>query len=195
MNQINQFFDEQSHAIAVDSREAANRAARELAEDVQRQIRRNFNNPSAAFSKGVKVFEEDNAATRFGSEASYPKAVASYVRLSPILSVHAEETNLRGSPNLWILLPDGQRLGFKRIGKGFSWNDLKRRFGTRLSFVAVESGHVVLFRSSLGVKPIYKIQSSVTTKQRIEFYEKAEEIADREGFTFERKGRSAKFNH
>jgi hypothetical protein len=180
MSQINQFFDQETKAIAVDSRATANRLAVELQQDVFRQIRRNFNNPSAAFSRGVKVYEFENA---------------SYVRLSPILSVHAEETKLRGSPNLWILLPDGQRLGFKRIGKGFSWSDLKRRYGTRLSFVAVDDGHVVLFRSDQGVKPIYKIQSQVTTKQRIEFYEKGEEIAHREGLDYERDGRSAKFKH
>lgn len=177
---VRNFFDEEITAIAVDSRKAANRAARELADDVQRQIRRNFSNPSAAFSKGVKVHEFE---------------FASYVTLSPILSVHAEETKLDGKPNLFILLPDGKRLGFSRIGKGFSWDDLKRRFATRLSFVRVDDGTVVLFRSEQGVKPIYKIQSSVTTKQRIEFYERAEAIAEREGFTYERKGRSAKFNH
>ena len=186
MSQINQFFNEHSIAIAVDSRAIASRLAVELQEDVFRQIRRNFSNPSAAFSRGVKVHEFETA---------------SYVTLSPILSVHAESPltprnsggtkgGIKGSPNLWILLPDGQRLGFKRIGKGFSWSDLKRRFGTRLSFVSVDDGSVVLFRSDQGVKPIYKIQSSVTTKQRIEFYEKAEAMAHREGLDYERNGKS-----
>ncbi len=177
---INQFFTEEIKAIAVDSRATANRLAVELQEDVFRQIRRNFNNFSAAFSKGVKVYEFENA---------------SYVRLSPILSVHAEETKLRGSPNLWILLPDGARLGFKRIGQGFSWSDLKRRYGTRISFVSVNDGHVVLYRSVEGVVPIYKIQSAVTTKQRIEFYEKAQEMAQRESLDYQRDGKSAKFKH
>jgi hypothetical protein len=174
---IDQFFNDEITAIAVDSRARASRAARQLAEDVQRQIRRNFTNPSAAFSRGVKVDEFDNG---------------SYVRLSPILSVHAEPTRLKGNPNLWILLPDGARLGFKRIGKGFNWNELKRRYGTRLSFVSVDDGHVVLYRNNGVVSPIYKIQSSVTTKQRIEFYERAEEIAEREGFDYEREGREVK---
>ena len=129
-----------------------------------------MDNPSAAFSRGVKVHDFETA---------------SYITLSPILSVHGSETKLRGSPNLWILLPDGQRLGFKRIGKGFSWSDLKRRFGTRLSFVSVDDGTVVLYRSERGVKPIYKIQSSVITKQRIEFFETAQRIADREGFDYQ----------
>ena len=138
----------------------------ELYENVRRQIRRNFRNPSTAFSKGLKIYEFDSAI---------------YVRLSPILSSHARATNLKGDPNLWILLPDGARLGFKRIGKGFNWDTLKRRYGTRLAFARVGDGHVVLYRFEGRTYPIYKIQSAVTTKQRIEFYEKADEIADRYG--------------
>jgi hypothetical protein len=170
MSEIDRFFESEIKAIAVDSRAIASRLAEELQKDVQQQIRSNFTNPSNAFIRGVKVYEFENA---------------SYVRLSPILSVYAAETKLRGSPNLWIVLPDGARLGFKRIGKGFSWSDLKRRFGTRLSFVPVSDGTVVLFRSRSGVVPIYKIQSSVTTKQRIEFYERAEAMADREGLDYQ----------
>jgi hypothetical protein len=180
MAEIDNFFDPQIKAIAVDSRAIARSAARELQADVLRQIRRNFRNPSAAFMRGVKVYEYENA---------------SYVRLSPILSVHAEPTKLQGNPNLWILLPDGARLGFKRMGKGFDWSDLKRRFGTKLSFVSVDDGTVVLFRDHGRVTPIYKIQSAVTTKQRIEFYERAEAIADQRGMSYERtdKVREIKF--
>jgi hypothetical protein len=179
MGQTEQFFDPEIKAIASDSKAIAGSAARELQADVMRQIRRNFRNPSAAFMRGVKVYEYENA---------------SIVRLSPILSVHAEPTKLQGNPNLWILLPEGARLGFKRIGKGFNWSDLKRRFGTKLSFVSVDDGTVVLFRATGGtVTPIYKIQSAVTTKQRIEFFEKAEAIADREGFDYNRGDRKISY--
>jgi hypothetical protein len=173
MSEVDRYFDEQIKAIAVDSRSTASLAARELQEDVYRQIRRNFRNPSAAFMRGVKVEEYETAA---------------YVRLSPILSVHAKPTKLEGSPNLWILLPDGARNGFKRLSKSFTWDFIKRRYGTRLSFVPHGDGHVVLYRSPNGVVPIYKIQPLVITKQRIEFYEKAKEIAEREGFDYERTG-------
>ena len=162
MSEANQFFDTEIKAIAADSSAIARAAAEELYDDVRRQIRRNFRNPSAAFEKGLKIYHFENA---------------SYVRLSPILSSHAQSANIKGSPNLWILLPDGVRLGFKRIGKGFNWDDLKRRFGTRLSFVPVGDGHVVLLRDRSGVYPIYKIQQQVKTTQRIEFYEAAERIA------------------
>jgi hypothetical protein len=169
MAEIDNFFDPQIKAIAVESTAIARSAARELQADVMRQIRRNFRNPSAAFMRGVKVYEYENA---------------SYVRLSPILSVHAEPTKLQGNPNLWILLPDGARLGFKRMGKGFDWDTLKRRYGSRISIISVDDGFVVLYRDNGTVRPIYKIQSQVQTKQRIDFYEKAQEIADREGFDY-----------
>lgn len=162
MSEVDRFFDEELRQMKLDSRTATMNAARELERDVQQQIRRNFNNPSIAFQRGLKVHDYEGG---------------SYVRLSPILSAHAEKQNIQGSPNLWILLPQGQRLGFKRIGPGFNWTTIKRRYGTRISFAAVSDGHVVLFRSSNGVVPIYKIQEAVETKQRIEFYEKAEKIA------------------
>lgn len=164
MAEVDRFFDEETRAIAVESGAIARRAAEKLRDDVQRQIKENFKNPSAAFMRGVKVYDADDGS-------------GSYVRLSPILSAHAEPVEIKGNPNLWILLPDGARLGFKRIDKGFNWDVLKRRYGTKLSFVAVADGHIVLYRSPQGVKPIYKIQSVVKSKQRIKFYEKAEEIA------------------
>ena len=165
------FFDEEIKAIATDSKAIALLAAEELYDDVQRQIRRNFNNPSAAFSKGIKIHEFDQAV---------------YVRLSPILSSHAVSTPIQGKPTLWILLPDGQRMGFKRMGTGgFSWDALRRRYGSRLSFAAVGDGHVVLYRHNGSVYAIYKIQNQIQTKQRIEFYRKAEEIAERRGLSYD----------
>ncbi|MEM7756565.1 MAG: hypothetical protein AAF298_00335 [Cyanobacteria bacterium P01_A01_bin.40] len=165
MSEVNRFFNDEIKAIAADSNAIASQAASELKQEIQQQIRRNFNNPSAAFANGVKIYEFDTAS--------------SYVRLSSILSSHAQEKNLSGNPNLWILLPDGVRLGFKRMGThGFNWDTLKRNYGSRLSFVPVSDGHVVLFRSPRSVVPVYKIQAAVRTKQRIRFYEAAEEIAN-----------------
>ena len=159
---IDKFFDEEIKEISVESRAVASRAAYELQADIQRQIRRNFVNPSFAFMRGVRVKEFENA---------------SYVRLSPILSSYAhQDTKIEGNPNLWILLPDGARLGFKRIGKGFNWTTLKQRYGTRLSFVAVDDGTVVLYRFNGAVKPIYKLQQSVNREQKIEFFSAAERV-------------------
>ena len=160
---VSNFFDGEIKAIALESKAIAVKAAKELQEDVIRQIRSNFRNPTAAFSRGIKIYEFDNAAI---------------VRLSPILSSYAEPRKIKGNPYLWILLPNGEKLGFKRIGRDFNWDTLKRRYGNRLRFVEVSDGFVLLFRHSRGVRAIYKLQKVVNREQKIEFFEKAKEIAN-----------------
>lgn len=162
VTKVDRFFEREYQTIQLESSSVAERAGYELQADIQRQIKRNFTNPSIAFMRGVKVSVFESA---------------SYVRLSPILSSYAQDITVEGSPNLWILLPDGLRLGFKPIGKGFNWDTLKRRYGTKLSFVPVTDGTVVLYRLPSGaVKPIYKLQHSVKREQKIEFFEAAEKV-------------------
>ena len=177
MSEVDSFFDRELREIELKSREVAHAAARELAADVIRQIKEKFNNPSLAFQRGVRVHEFKGGA---------------YVRLSPILSAHAQVQRIRGQPNLWILLPEGKRLGFKRMSRSY-WSWLQSRHARNLSFVTVSDGQVVLFRSSSGVVPIYKIQQAVTTKQRIDFFGKAEEIASKYGADTSRLGRQVNF--
>ena len=164
MTDTDRFFDEELKQIDLESNRAAHDAARELERDIQRQIRTNFNSPSLAFQRGVRVSEWDGGAS---------------VRLSPILSSHGLEREQQGNPNLWILLPEGQRLGFKRIGKGFDQDLLKRRYGNQLSIVPVRGGRAVLYRGRNGTVPVYKIQSSVEMPQRIDFYGAADRIGER----------------
>ena len=164
MNEVDRFFADEAKTIWLESRAVVRTAARELEADVKRQIRQKFNNPSLAFISGIKITDFENA---------------SYVRLSPILSAHADEPGVvQGNPTLWILLPDGIKNGFRRIGKGFDWSTLKRRYGNRLSFVPVSNGHVVLYRQPNGrVVPVYKLQQAIQQKQKIDFYSSAEKIA------------------
>ncbi|MDJ0570274.1 MAG: hypothetical protein QNJ53_14700 [Pleurocapsa sp. MO_192.B19] len=163
MSEVDRFFDAEIKAIAASCQAIASSLAEQLQEDVLRQIRRNFSNPTTAFAKGVKIYHFETA---------------SYVRLNPLLSSFAQDTTIEGNPNLWILLPDGAKLGFKRIGKGFNWSDIKRRYGNRLRFVKVADGSVLLYRTPQGdVKAIYKLQRGVDRKQKIQFFESAERIA------------------
>ena len=164
MLSVERFFNDEIRTIQLESKEAVRQAARELEADVKRQIKRNFINPSTAFVAGVKVYDFDNA---------------SYVRLSPLLSSFAQPTQIKGNPNLWILLPQGARLGFKRLSSSFNYADLKRRYGSRLSFIPLNNGHAVLYRQPNGVAvPIYKLQQSVEQTKKINFYEAAEKIVN-----------------
>lgn len=166
MSDLDRWFDQQISEIELDFKHAANGAAEALAREVKSQIRRNFNNPSAAFVAGVKVYEFDAAAV---------------VRLSPILSSHAQPATSKGNPNIWILLPDGERLGFKRMN-GAYWRSFQAKYKRSISFVDLGSGSVVLFKKGSQVVPIYKIQNSVDRKQRIDLDGAAQKVAREFGF-------------
>ena len=156
MSDVDRFFAEEVTNIQLESKQAVRQAARELERDIQSQIKKNFSNPSTAFMAGVRVYDFANA---------------SYVRLSPLLSSFVEDKTIKGNPNLWILLPSGAKLGFKRLSSSFSYTDLKRRYGSRLSFVPVRNGHVVLYRQPSGtVTPIYKLQKAINSYQKIDLY-------------------------
>ena len=174
MSKIDQFFDTAIADAETDSRSVTALAARELQRDVWRQIRRNFNNPSAAFMAGVKAYDFDTS---------------SVVRLSNPLSSFADDIETTaGKPNLWILLPNGARLGLPRMGKGFGWQDLKRKYGSNLSFAPVDDGTVVLLRDrrSGRIMPIYKIVDRVSSPKKIEFIEAAQKIVERLGLEIEK---------
>ena len=163
MSEVNRYFDQEIKAIAVDSNAIACKLAYKLQADTLNQIKQAFGNVSAAFMKGVKVYQFENAAI---------------VRLSPLLSSFAQPQKIHGNPKLWIRLPDAERLGLGRMGQAFNWTDLKRRLGTQLSFVKVNDGTVVLLRTRQGeIMPIYKIQTAVDREQKIEFLESSERIA------------------
>ena len=160
MSDVDRFFNDEITKIQLESSQVVRKTARELEQDIQSQIKNNFSSPSIAFMSGVKVYDFENA---------------SYVRLSPLLSSFASSQKTVGNPNLWILLPSGAKLGFKRLSSSFTYSDLKRRYGSRLSFIPVSNGHVVLYRQPNGVvTPIYKLQKAVNQTQKIDLYGAAE---------------------
>lgn len=167
MGEVDKFFSDEIRAIKAQGKARARKASVDLQKSIDRSIRKNFNNPNASFARGVKIYDFSRGST---------------VRLSPLLSTFAKDRTVRGTPNLWILLPEGEKLGFKRIGKNFNWNTLKRRYGTKLSFVEVQGGVIVLYRSRQGIKPVYKIQQTVQSKQKIKFYSEGVRIGEQYGF-------------
>lgn len=127
-----------------------------MARKVKGQVDRNFKT-SKRLKKGVKMYG------RYDED----ETVAS-VRLSPILSGHAEKRIISGNPSIWILLPDGERLGFKRMSSG-GWDKFQSRYRDRLFYQKVADGTVIVYRHSNGSNyAIYKIQSAVMTRQRLD---------------------------
>ena len=160
MSEADRFFENELYTLRLESQEAVRSAADELKANLQKEFRSKIGWRSQNLTRGIKVYHFENA---------------SYVRLNPVLSSYAQRISIRGNPNLWILLPDGERLGFKRIGRGNGWRNLKARWGSRIFF----HNDVVIFRHHSGRNyAIYKLQKQVERKQLINLEKLSEEIIE-----------------
>ncbi len=174
---IEAFFESETRKLEQDTTAALEEVAEDLKQSVLRQTKSKFRSTGKSFKNGVKIY-------------NYP--AASYVRLSKVLSAHAEKTIIKGQPNLWIRLPDGERFGFKRIGaRGESWSSLKRKWGNRIFIVKANDGHVVVLNHPRDNRnyAIYKLQQQIETKPRINFFGEAERLANELPDRIARKGR------
>lgn len=157
MSEADRFFENELYTLRLESQEAVRSAADELRANLQKEFRSKVGWQPQSLARGIKVYHFENA---------------SYVRLNPALSSYAQRVSIRGNPNLWILLPDGERLGFKRIGEGNGWRELKARWGSRIFF----HNEVVIFRHQTGRNfAIYKLQKQVDTQLRVDLNKLANE--------------------
>ena len=146
MSEVERFFENELYTLRLESQEAVRSAAAELRLELEREFSYKLNIGSKALERGIRVHHFEQA---------------SYVRLNPFLSSYAQRVSIRGNPNLWILLPDGERLGFRRIGQGNGWRDLKRKWGSKIQFV----NKTVVFRHGDGRRyAIYQIQERLERK-------------------------------
>jgi|GEM_PF-5615293 len=149
------FFRDELATLYAESQEAVQSAADELRGELRREFARKLNISSEAVERGIKVYHFERA---------------SYVRLNPFLASFAQRLSIRGNPNLWILLPDGKRLGFKRIDKKNSWRHLKAKYGSKLRF----SHNVLIYRHTDNRNyAIYKLEKVRNTKKVIDLEELA----------------------
>ncbi len=157
MSEVDNFFNTELDTLRLESMEAVRSAADSLRLKLHQEFQQKLGWQSANINRGIKVYHYETA---------------SYVRLNPVLSSHAQRVSISGNPNLWILLPDGERLGFKRIGQGNSWRDLKAKWGSRIFL----HNEVVVFRDRSGRNyAIYKLQKRVNTRPVINLQKLAEE--------------------
>lgn len=159
-------FEDEARSLASATRAALGSAARKLQREAESQIRRNFKPRSK--TKGS-----------FGSIKSYDLATSSRVSIKPgYLQAFAEGKTIRGKPTLIILLPDGERLGFKRISRSNSWLSVWQRIHKKARLAGVGDGLVVLYRHRGRSLPIYKFQKQTTTPKLISLGAKAKALAD-----------------
>ena len=136
------------------------KAARKLQKGLQQQARSRLRGGSK-LDKGFRVYEIAGGA------------IVSLGRLQSVFATPGG-TTIRGSKYLWILTPEGSALGFKRVGKGNTYTDLKRRHGNDL-FIRNNSGDgVVLYRKNGRLYPVYILKKQVHIPQKIQLDKEAD---------------------
>ena len=129
-------------------------AARKLQKGLQEQARSRLRGGST-LSKGFRFYEITGGA------------IVSLGRLQSIFATPGG-TTIEGQGYLWILTPEGAILGFKRIGKGNTYTDLKRKYGNDLFIRKNGSGGVVLYRKNGRLYAVYILKKQVHVPQKIE---------------------------
>jgi hypothetical protein len=166
---IKQYFAAQVKNLETATAIAIKTTAQKLGAETKRQLRTFKRGPGASggFQKAVKVYNLPQSGAR---------GPASYVRLGvPWIGIFQEGGTVTG--NLIILLPEGAKLGFKRIKKG-AWDLFVRQQGANIVPKKVGTAVIIFFKKNKSLVPIYKIQKSVRLPKKLTFYENAEVLAD-----------------
>ncbi|MGL5805953.1 MAG: DUF6441 family protein [Xenococcaceae cyanobacterium] len=168
-----EFFNAEIKNLDAASRAVMKTTARALKREVSKQLRKfkRGEGSNGTFQKAIKLYDlpPRNAL-----------GPASYVRLGvPFIGVFEEGATVTGQPNLIILLPEGAKLGFKRISKGNQWRQVWGRIENKSRLVKVNDGTIVVFEHQGRSLPIYKFQSApIKLPKKLSFYDTAEKLAD-----------------
>lgn len=174
---VDQFLRSEVKNLNAATATATKVAARALKREVQKELRSNFKpgrNSNGAFFKAVKVRD-------LPADPARGLGPASFVRLGvPFMGIFQEGGTVQGKGSLIILLPEGERLGFKRISKGNPWGEVQRRWGKFLFPIKVSDGLVIGYENpkTKTRHAVYKFQPQVTLPKKLSFLEMAEEIGD-----------------
>lgn len=171
-----EFFRVQVGDLSAATRAVLRASARQLKADMTKQMRRSFKrgkNSNGSFFKGFKIYDLEADATR---------GPVSYVRQGvPFLEVFEEGATIRpkgGNKYLIILLSDGEKLGFKRITKGNTWDRVWNKFKKNFKLIKVSDGILILYSFGGRTTPVYKFVREVRIRKRLNFYDAAEKIAN-----------------
>jgi len=149
------------------------KTADKLTRETKKQLRRNFKKSRGSnFAKAVKSY-------KLPSKGALPPVA--YVRLGiPWIEIFEEGAIIQGTPWLRILLPEGERLGFKRKIANEAY--FRARAANQLFSRKVQDGWILYLKpSEKGGKPIpiYKFQKTpVEVPKKLDFYATAEELGD-----------------
>lgn len=155
--------------------EAANRSVirgtgRELKKEMLNQLKRFKKSKGSTFHKAVKLKE-------FEPRGSL--GTASIVRLGvPFMAAFEEGKTISGKPNLIVLLPSGQKLGYKRISKSNPWSKVWSQINSIAKIFKVNDGVVIAIPNRSKNIPIYKIQKKIKDPKLISFNDTAKKLGD-----------------
>lgn len=152
-------------------------AGRHFKQQIQRQVRRNFKPgtfSNGSFFKAFKIYDLSADATR---------GPVSYVRAGvPFLHIFTAGTTItnRNAGYLTILLPQGEKIGFRRISKGNTWTKVFSQYGKYMTALNIRGGGGKIFIYNYGGKqtPVYLLIKAVRIRKRLDFWESAQEIAN-----------------
>lgn len=169
-----EFFSAQIKDLNSATRAVIRASARQFKQEIVKQVKRNFKrgtNSNGSFFKAFKIYDLESDATR---------GPASYVRAGvPFMMVFQDGATItnKKSDFLIVLLPQGEKLGFKRISKGNPWHKVWAQFGNFFAVRKVGQGLLYTYEYRGKSTPVYFFTKSVTLKKRLSFFEPAELIA------------------
>ena len=159
-------FEAEAAKLEAATRAAVRSAARKLRTIAESEIRRNFKSKS-------------NTSGSFGSVKVYDLQTHSKISLKPgYLEAFTEGKTIRGKTTLIILLPDGERLGFKRINRNNSWASVWEGIQKKARLAGVGDGVVVVYSYRGKNYAIYKFQKSTTAPKLISLKARAEALTE-----------------
>lgn len=170
-----EFFAAQIKDLNSATRAVIRASARQFKQEIVRQVKANFrrgSNSNGSFFKAFKIYDLDADASR---------GPASYVRAGvPFMNVFEEGAviTIKKAQFLIVLLPQGEKLGFRRISKGNPWRKVWAQFGNRFVLKILPNNKMLYSYENAGkLTPVYLFTKSVKLKKRLNFFEPAEIIA------------------
>lgn len=177
---LNEFFKAEVQDMEAATQAVIKTNARALRRATLQEIRkfRKGANTNAGFFKAVKVYDLPSSGTQ---------GPASYVRLGvPFMGVFQEGDAIAGRPNLAILLPSGEAMGFRRVGTTAGHPESWENVWARMKRVS-ENGQVRVINGPKGRlvailkygqwRGVYFIKRQVKLPKKLSVFETAERLS------------------